>query len=132
MDRRFRWWLDQGLAQQGEIREGEKAKGHQVPSQRHLLHKLPQLPQLPQATGEDRQGVQVSLLQQMSWQLKFSEEIAHAKLQPAIVLWSGTTKQMALLVLTVPREGSIEPIYGSHFGEHWEFLGSENQPTRNW
>lgn len=41
-------------------------------------------------------------------QLEFPEEIAHTSLRPAIVPWSRSTKQVVLIVLTVPWEEWME------------------------
>ena len=44
-------------------------------------------------------------------QLKFPEEIAITSLRPDIVLWSQSTKQVALIELTVPWEERIEEVH---------------------
>lgn len=63
-------------------------------------------------------------------QLKFPEEIAITSLRPDIVLWSQTTKQVALIELTVPWEERVEEAHERKLGKYQSLIFEAQQ--RGW
>lgn len=66
-------------------------------------------------------------------QLKFPEEIANTNLRPDIVLWSRTTKQVALLELTVQWEERLVEVHEYKLGKYQSLiLESQQRGWRAW
>ncbi|KAJ8011010.1 hypothetical protein DPEC_G00053760 [Dallia pectoralis] len=60
-------------------------------------------------------------------QLKFPEKIAVTSLRPDIVLWSQTTRQVALIELTVPWEERIEEAHERKLGNYQSLISESQQ-----
>lgn len=63
-------------------------------------------------------------------QLKFPEEIAVTSLRPDIMLWSQTSKQVALIELRVPWEERIEEAHERKLGKYQSLIFESQQ--RGW
>ena len=60
-------------------------------------------------------------------QLKFPEEILTTRLRPDIVLWSRSTKQVALIELTVPWEARMEDAHQRKLAKYEDLLSNCQQ-----
>ncbi|KAJ7995782.1 hypothetical protein DPEC_G00248160 [Dallia pectoralis] len=129
---RFRWRHDQVLAQLADGLEKERKRKRtkaQDKGPRFICFLRP-----GEKAGKEYRHLGIlgtaddwEMRVDLGRQLKFPEKIAVTSLRPDIVLWSQTTRQVALIELTVPWEERIEEAHERKLGKYHSLISESQQ-----